>query len=104
MHIVDNAINFTPIGGAIYLKLGQDEDYVVVEVSDNGRGIPSEHLSHIMELFYKIPSRRSKFRGQLATGLGLAIVKRIVDFHHGLVEIQSQEGVGTTVTVRLKKS
>jgi len=102
LNVVDNAIKFTPRGGTIELSLSQEDGYAILRVADSGRGIPREHLPHVTEPFYKAEStRRSKSVG---AGLGLAIVKQVVELHNGQLEIQSQEGTGTTVTVRLPLS
>jgi len=99
LNVVDNAIKFTPKEGAVNLTLGSDDSYAIIEVSDTGQGIPAEHLPHITEPFYKVDTPRKS--GRSGTGLGLAIVKQIIDLHHGKLEIQSQEGVGTTVKMLL---
>lgn len=99
LNVVDNAIKFTPKEGAVNLTLGSDDSYAIIEVSDTGQGISAEHLPHITEPFYKVDTPRKS--GRSGTGLGLAIVKQIIDLHHGKLEIQSQEGVGTTVTMKL---
>lgn len=99
MNIIDNAIKFTPKGGKIGIALTNDGGWAVIQVSDTGRGIPSEQLPHATEAFYKVGSSQ-KSAGEGAR-LGLAIVKQIVELHHGQIEIQSREGSGTTVTVRL---
>jgi two-component system NtrC family sensor kinase len=62
-------------------------------IADNGAGIPAEHLEKIFEPFFT-----TKARG---TGLGLAITRQIVEQHHGKIEIESEVGKGTTVTVKL---
>jgi signal transduction histidine kinase len=99
LNIVDNAIKYTSKGGKIKLSLGQVNGWAVLEVSDSGIGIPAHDLPHVMEPFYRSElSRRLATRG---TGLGLAIVKRVVELYDGQVEIQSQEGMGTTVKVYL---
>jgi signal transduction histidine kinase len=99
LNIVDNAIKYTPKGGKIKLSLGQANGWAILEVSDSGIGIPTHDLPHVMEPFYRSElSRKSATRG---TGLGLAIVKRVVELYDGQVEIQSQEGAGTTVKVHL---
>lgn len=101
LNIVDNAIKFTSKGGKIDLTLTGEGDWAVVEVSDTGRGIPSEDLPHITEAFYTSKaSRRPIAEG---VGLGLSIVKQIAELHGGQLEIRSQEGVGTSVRVRLPK-
>lgn len=99
LNVVDNAIKFTPKGGSVQVSLSRAEDWAILSVSDTGQGIPPKHLTHVMEPFYKAaPPRKSKAGG---VGLGLAIVKQVIDLHGGQLEIHSQEGVGTTVTMRL---
>ena len=97
LNVVDNAIKFTPKGGDVKIGLSGEGGRAVIEVSDSGPGIPGDHLPHIMEPFYRAGPRRS-VRG---VGLGLAIVKQIVQLHHGQIEISSQEGAGTRVTIHL---
>ena len=99
LNVVDNAIKFTPPGGAVKLSLGSDDSHAIIEVSDTGQGIPAESLTRITEPFYKADISGKSGRG--GTGLGLAIVKQVIDLHHGKLEIQSQEGTGTTITMRL---
>jgi len=71
------------------------KDMVEVKVSDNGRGIPEEHLSKIFDPFFT-----TKSPGE-GTGLGLNIVYRILTKHAGTIEVESKEGAGTTFTVKL---
>jgi len=98
-NLVDNAIKFTPKGGQVELTLTSENGWAVLGVSDTGRGIPSEQLPHVTEAFYKASvSRRPVGEG---ARLGLAIVKQITDLHGGQLDVQSQEGVGTSVKVRL---
>lgn len=101
LNIVDNAIKFTPKGGKVELTLTSEEDWVVLEISDTGQGIPSDELPHVTEAFYKPrTSRRSMVEG---AGLGLSIVKQVAELHDGQLEIRSQKKVGTSVRVRLPK-
>lgn len=102
LNVVDNAIKFTPGGGRVALTLIRQGDQAIIEVSDSGRGIPEVHLPRVMEPFYKADASRGAASG--GAGLGLAIVKQIVELHNGQVEIQSQEGVGTLVSVGLPAS
>ena len=96
LNIVDNAIKFTPKGGQVELSLTSEEGWAVLGVADTGRGIPRDQLTHAMEPFHI--SNKSAGEG---ARLGLAIVKQIAELHGGQVDIQSHEGVGTTVRVRL---
>ena len=73
-----------------------------ITVSDTGDGIPPEHVPHLTRRFYRTDPGRSRASG--GTGLGLAIVKHIVERHRGRLDIESQEGVGTNVIVRLPVS
>ena len=99
LNIVDNAIKFTPKGGQVELRLTSENGWAVLGVSDTGRGIPSDQLPHVTEPFYRAgKSQRSAGEG---ARLGLAIVKQITQLHGGQIDIQSQEGVGTSVKVRL---
>jgi two-component system phosphate regulon sensor histidine kinase PhoR len=73
--------------------------WVVIEVRDNGAGIPSAHLPRIFERFYRADAARSREEG--GTGLGLAIVKHMVEGHGGSIEAESQLGRGTTIRFTL---
>ena len=99
LNIVDNAIKFTLKGGQVELTLTSENGWAILGVSDTGRGIPSEQLSHVMEAFYKADTSK-QLAGEGAR-LGLAIAKQISALHGGQIDIQSQEGVGTSVKVRL---
>jgi signal transduction histidine kinase len=73
---------------------------VIVQVSDNGPGIPPEHLPHLFERFYRVDKARDRAAG--GSGLGLAIVKAIVEALGGEVWVESEVGRGTTFSVSLK--
>ncbi len=94
-NLVENAIAHTPRGGTVRLRAWREAGAVHVEVSDNGSGIPPEHLPHVFERFY----RADRFRGPSGggVGLGLAIVKAIAELHGGSVSIASEVGRGTRV-------
>jgi len=72
---------------------------LVINVRDQGLGIPHEHLDRIFERFYRVDKARSRERG--GTGLGLAIVKHIAQVHGGQVSVASTVGQGSTFTLRL---
>ena len=99
LNVVDNAIKFTPKGGQIKIVLSRDENWAVIQVSDSGQGISKEDLPRVTEPFYK--KAGDIRRSGSGAGLGLAIVKQVINLHNGQLEIQSEEGVGTTVKIRL---
>src|SRR5271165_687719 len=105
-NLLDNAVKYGRQGGAVRLAAEAAagprwpaRPGVVMTVADQGHGIPREHLPRLTERFYRVDTGRSRAVG--GTGLGLAIVKHIVNRHRGQLAIDSQEGVGTTVTVWL---
>lgn len=98
VNLLDNAVKYTEKGSAV-LRLGIRNGCFMIEVEDTGIGISSEHLPRIFERFYVVDKSRSRKVG--GTGLGLAIVKHIVDSYNGKIEVISQVGKGTTVTILL---
>jgi len=98
-NLVDNAIKYTPEGGHIRVALRSAGDDVIIEVSDNGVGIPPEDLTRIFERFYRVDRSRSRELG--GTGLGLSIVKHVAQLHGGSVEAESTLGRGSTFRMRL---
>jgi len=97
-NLVDNAIKYSRPGGAVEVRLRRSDDTVLVEVADQGIGIPEAHLPRITERFYRVDAGRSRAMG--GTGLGLAIVKHVALVHHGVLHIASAEGTGSTFTLR----
>jgi signal transduction histidine kinase len=96
-NLLDNAIKYTPDGGAVTIAVARDGDAAVVTVRDTGAGIPAEHLPRIWERLYRADASRSE-RG---LGLGLSLVKAYVSAHGGTVDAVSEPGRGSTFTVRL---
>ncbi|MFP4655626.1 MAG: PAS domain S-box protein [Methanohalobium sp.] len=100
-NLFDNAIKFTPSEGQITLDAFEEEGYIHLKITDTGIGIPEDLIPHLFQRFYQIDSSiKRKYGG---TGLGLYICKQIVDAHNGEIWINSKEGEGTTVHVRLPK-
>jgi heavy metal sensor kinase len=99
VNLLDNAIKYTPENGTIQLKVSATNDSAVLEIEDNGAGIPAEALPHIFGRFYRVDKARSRQLG--GTGLGLSIVKAICAAHGGKVEAQSKEGSGSCFRVEL---
>jgi heavy metal sensor kinase len=98
-NLVNNAIKYTPAGGHVTLALFQEGEEAVLRVSDDGIGIPAEHVPFIFDRFYRVDSGRSRESG--GTGLGLSIVQWVADTHGGRVEVESEPGKQTRFTVRL---
>ena len=93
-NLVTNAVRYTPSGGRISIScLPRPDGSVAIEVRDSGIGIAREHLSRLTERFYRVDGSRSRDTG--GTGLGLSIVKHVVQRHGGVLEIESQPGVGS---------
>lgn len=83
------------------VSVGERDGKAFVSVADTGIGIAPEHQSRIFERFYRVDKSHSKASG--GTGLGLSIVKHAVQYHHGTVELHSEEGKGTTICILLPK-
>ena len=96
---MDNAIKYNRPFGKVNVSIRDEDGLAEIVVADTGIGIPHEHLDRIFERFYRVDKSRSKETG--GTGLGLSIVKHIVQFHRGEIEIESEEGKGTVMTVHL---
>ena len=101
MNLLDNAIKYTPAGGAVSLKLASEPSTVRIIVTDTGIGIPAEAATHIFERFYRVQKARSRSDG--GSGLGLAIVKWIAEAHKGSIDLVSIPGKGSKFTVSLPR-
>ena len=98
-NVISNAIKYTPNGGKINIKAGKLYGDLLIEVKDNGIGIPEKDLDRIFERFYRVDKARSRELG--GTGLGLSISKSIVDAHGGTIRVESKVGEGTKVILFL---
>jgi heavy metal sensor kinase len=99
MNILDNALRYTPGGGAITGSVIRKDDQAVVSIGDTGIGIAEEHLPFIFDRFYRVDKVRTD--GEGGTGLGLAIATSIAKMHGGSIEVESRFGEGTTFRVLL---
>lgn len=95
--LTDNAVKYTPIDGAITIEAMKKGNGVTIVVQDSGIGIPAKDLPHVFDRFYRVDKARSRERG--GTGLGLSIVQRIVEAHHGTIQIESKPGQGTAICI-----
>lgn len=99
--VIDNAVKYAsnPI---VTIKVHEEDKATVIDISDNGCGIASEHLKHVFEKFYRVPT------GDVQTvrgyGLGLYYAKQVVDLHKGTISMKSRVGKGTTVTIKLPRN
>jgi signal transduction histidine kinase len=92
-NLLDNAVHFTPVGGTVTVSAARHGAALHVRVTDTGPGIPSEHLPHVFERFYRVDQARS--RGDGGTGIGLAIARSIVEAHGGRIWAESEVGKGS---------
>ncbi len=99
VNLIDNAIKYTPDGGSVSLNSFVVGRLAVIQVTDNGIGIPASALPNVFDRFYRTDKARSRVSG--GTGLGLAIVKAICHAHGGSVTLTSSEGAGTLVRIEL---
>ena len=91
INVIDNALKYTPESGVIGIEVKSDDDNIQIIISDNGCGIPAEHLPKVRDKFYKANQT------QRGSGIGLAVVDEIMNLHNGSLDIESTENVGTTV-------
>ena len=101
-NLVSNAVAHTPAGGSVVLEANSDTNMIRIEVSDTGIGIPQEALPRVFDRFFRVDASRAQSSG--GTGLGLAIVQSIMLLHGGKVQIASQLGQGTRVTLHMPLS
>lgn len=110
-NLLSNAFKFTPKGGKIRVRVTVDsdrsvyqlktEDCLRITIRDSGVGIPTRHLPHIFDRFYQVDNSTTRNPDYTGTGVGLALTKELVELHGGQITAASEEGFGTTFTVRL---
>ncbi len=98
-NLVENAIKYNKEEGWVQVSINADHKYFYLKVADSGMGIPQDSIDHIFERFYRVDKSHSREIG--GTGLGLAIARNAIVMHRGAVKVHSEEGVGTTFTVRI---
>lgn len=98
LNLISNAVKYTPDEGEVFINTSVNGKYATVAVRDTGYGIPPDELPHIFDRYSRVKKHQSMAIG---TGLGLAIVKSLVDAHHGEILVTSEEGVGSTFTLKL---
>ncbi len=98
-NLVQNAVKYSPNGGAITLTVGRRAERVFLAVADQGVGIPAEALPRLFERFYRVPDVEA--RAISGMGIGLYVVREIVALHGGVVQVDSAEGQGSTFTILL---
>ena len=100
-NLVDNAIKYSEAGGVVLVESATQGDEILVTVTDHGIGIAERDQKRIFERFYRVDKARSRATG--GTGLGLSIGRHIVLEHGGSINVRSEEGVGSTFTVRMPR-
>ncbi len=93
INLIKNAMEAMPNGGTIIVKVATDDMFMEISVMDEGNGIPEEIIGRLGEPFYTLKEK--------GTGLGLMVTKKIIESHNGFLEIKSQVGAGTTMTIKL---
>lgn len=96
VNIISNAFKYTPAGKAIVVKVKREETRISIAVADEGVGMPSEKIANLFQRFDTILQDNIY---QQSTGIGLSLVKQLVDLHHATIQVQSEEGVGSTFEV-----
>jgi hypothetical protein len=99
LNLIDNAVKYSEAGTSIIFKLDQVAEKAIIQVCDNGYGIPLQHQARIFERFYRVDESRSHATG--GSGLGLSIVKTLVEGMGGNVSVQSKLGEGSIFTISL---
>lgn len=95
-NLISNAFKYTPANGSIDISLARETDRIVIRVTDTGKGISAEDLSHIFERFFQVDKVHPN-----GSGIGLSLAKAFIELHGGNIEVESQEGKGSVFTVTI---
>lgn len=98
-NLIENAIYYTPVNSEISIRFFDLDTKILIEIEDNGNGIPEEHLPRLFERFYRVDTDRSRSKG--GSGLGLSIVKKILEAHGQTIQVKSALNKGTTFSFTL---
>lgn len=101
INLISNGIKFNSEEGCVWINLRSNEDFVEIQIKDNGIGIKKEDLPFIFERMYRSDKSRHKTEG---SGIGLTIAKRILSLHSASIDVESKENKGTTFTISIPKS
>lgn len=102
INLLENSIKYGHQGGETRVSFADLGDKCLIEVADNGIGIPESHLPHVFERFYRVDKGRSRKQG--GSGLGLSIVKHIIEAHRQTISVRSEPGKGTAFSFTLEKA
>lgn len=103
VNLIDNSIKYgRSEDGVTKVGFYDMDKYILVEIADNGIGIPKEHLPHVFDRFYRVDKSRSRLRG--GSGLGLSIVKHIMEAHKQTINVRSTQELGSTFGFTLEKA
>ena len=102
INLIINAIKYGKVKGKVEVRFYDMHNNILIEISDDGIGIPQEDIPRIFERFYRVDKSRSREAG--GTGLGLSIVKHIIEVHKQTINVRSSENAGSTFSFTLKKS
>jgi signal transduction histidine kinase len=98
LNLMNNSVKFTPAGGKIILSACQEDNNLLVSVSDTGPGISAEQQKNLFDPYHMVADERQRLSG---LGLGLTLAKQFVELHGGKLRVQSEQGKGSTFTFSL---
>ena len=98
LNLVSNAVKYTPSGGWVSVAAHLESNFIFIQVQDSGYGIPAAELPYIFDRYRRVEQLKDKATG---SGLGLAITKALVEEHAGVITVTSEEGKGSTFTIKL---